>query len=230
MAQSRRCRYCWPVHELTARFRWRVRPLQSRRLMATAVPPLDPPGLRSRSDGLRICPPRELNPMLLAANSSRLVLMKMMAPARRSRSIDRRITPRHRLLEDEAAAGGRHVDGIDVVLDRNWNAMQRPAPAFRPPLLVKRARNRRGARIHAQHRPQPEPLAIERLDPREVLLHQRLVGEPAGIDGGLDFRDARRQQVENRILRRRRAGERHGRNRRQDERAPPEDRVHGRQS
>ncbi len=56
------------------------------KLAATAapVPPLDPPGLRRRSYGLRVCPPSELTVVMPYASSCRFVLPRMMAPAPRS--------------------------------------------------------------------------------------------------------------------------------------------------
>ena len=57
------------------------------KLAATAapVPPLDPPGLRVGSYGLRVWPPSELIVVMPAASSCRFVLPMMTAPASRSR-------------------------------------------------------------------------------------------------------------------------------------------------
>src|SRR4051812_34448238 len=48
---------------------------------AAAVPPLDPPGLRLGSYGLRVWPPAELIVVIPYASSCRLVLPMMTAPA-----------------------------------------------------------------------------------------------------------------------------------------------------
>jgi hypothetical protein len=52
--------------------------------MAAPVPPLDPPGFRDRSYGLRVWPPNELMVVMPAASSCMLVLPMMTTPASRS--------------------------------------------------------------------------------------------------------------------------------------------------
>src|SRR5687767_9970417 len=59
---------------------------------------------------------------------------------------------RKRIGKHEASAGGRHVNGIDVVLHRDGDAVQRAAPASSPPLVIESLRHRDGLGIHAQHR------------------------------------------------------------------------------
>src|SRR4051812_18285022 len=56
------------------------------KLAATAapVPPLDPPGLRVGSYGLRVCPPAELIEVMPYASSWRFVLPRTTAPASRN--------------------------------------------------------------------------------------------------------------------------------------------------
>src|SRR5512142_2701936 len=58
---------------------------------AAAEPELDPDGLRSSTQGLRVSPPRPLQPLVecvdrMFAHSLRLVLPRMTAPAARNRS------------------------------------------------------------------------------------------------------------------------------------------------
>ena len=55
-----------------------------------AEPPEDPPGTWDRSQGFRVGPNAEFSVEEPIANSSMLVLPRMMAPARRSRSRSRR--------------------------------------------------------------------------------------------------------------------------------------------
>ncbi len=52
-----------------------------------AEPPEEPPGTRDRSQGLRVGPNAEFSVEEPIANSSMLVLPRMMAPARRSRLV-----------------------------------------------------------------------------------------------------------------------------------------------
>src|SRR5437763_5610556 len=63
---------------------------------AAALPPLDPPGTREWSCGLRVGPKAEFSVELPMANSSRLVLPMTMAPAATTRSTT------------VASYGGRH--------------------------------------------------------------------------------------------------------------------------
>ena len=53
---------------------------------AAALPPLDPPGTRPRSCGLRVEPKAEFSVELPMANSSRFVLPITTAPASRTRA------------------------------------------------------------------------------------------------------------------------------------------------
>ena len=53
--------------------------------MAAPVPPLEPPGFRDVSYGFRVCPPSELTVVIPRANSWRLVLPRITAPASRNR-------------------------------------------------------------------------------------------------------------------------------------------------
>src|SRR5688572_12632494 len=57
------------------------------KLAATAapVPPLEPPGQRRGSYGLRVWPPNELTDVIPAASSCMFVLPRITAPALRSR-------------------------------------------------------------------------------------------------------------------------------------------------
>ena len=57
------------------------------KLAATAapVPPLEPPGFRVGSYGLRVCPAIELTVVIPRASSCMFVLPRMMAPASRRR-------------------------------------------------------------------------------------------------------------------------------------------------
>ena len=52
---------------------------------AAALPPLEPPGVRSVSHGLRVMPKAGPSVVPMIASSGRLVLPRMTAPAERSR-------------------------------------------------------------------------------------------------------------------------------------------------
>ena len=53
--------------------------------IAAPVPPLEPPGQRAGSYGLRVCPPSELTLVMPAASSCMFALARMIAPASRMR-------------------------------------------------------------------------------------------------------------------------------------------------
>src|SRR5690606_4990659 len=61
-------------------------PAQKPAATAAPEPPLEPPGMRVVFQGLSVCPPTELTLRTPYANSCRLVLPTIAAPARRSRS------------------------------------------------------------------------------------------------------------------------------------------------
>ena len=63
------------------------------------------------------------------ASSVSTVLAMMTAPASRSRVRQRGLVGRHQPGERQRAAGRRHVGGVDVVLERDRDAVQRPAHA-----------------------------------------------------------------------------------------------------
>src|SRR3954454_24971018 len=90
---------------------------------AAADPPLEPPGTRVRSCGLRVGPNAEFSVDEPIANSSRLVLPMTMAPAARTRSTT------------VASYGGRHpsrifdehVVGMPFVHRLSFSAIGMPA-------------------------------------------------------------------------------------------------------
>jgi hypothetical protein len=94
------------------------------------------------------------------------------------------------------AAGGRHAHGIDIVFDRDRNAVQKAAASLGLAFGVEVARDFGGARVDREHRAQAWTLLVVRLNPFQIEAHEPFVGERAGIDGGLNVRDARGQQIE----------------------------------
>ena len=81
------------------RRRWRSRTARCRRPTAAADPPLDPPGVRARSQGLRVIPHAFVFVKLSVPNSGAAVLPIGIAPAARMRAdlhrvlLDRRAVP-----------------------------------------------------------------------------------------------------------------------------------------
>ena len=112
------------------------------------MPELDPHGLRSSAYGLRHWPPRALQPLVerverMFAHSLRFVLPRITAPASRSRSTTNASRGGVEPVERQRAGGGRHpVGGVDVVLDEDRDAVQRPAQPAGLALAVERLRDR----------------------------------------------------------------------------------------
>ena len=92
--QADRCRRRRPECESSRRCRCRCVASAMPAATLTADPPLDPPGDRDGSCGLRAGPKAESSFVVPNANSCRLVLPMMTAPAWRRRAIDRRVTRR----------------------------------------------------------------------------------------------------------------------------------------
>ena len=93
--------------------------------MATAIalPPLEPPGIRVGSCGLRAC-----GLVTPSANSCVEVLPRITAPAARHRSTASASSAGTRVVGVGAAAGADAAD-VDDVLDRDRDAVQRSAAA-----------------------------------------------------------------------------------------------------
>ena len=79
-----------------------------------------------------VCPPRELQPdddrvERKFAHSLRLVLPRITAPASRSRVDHERVGRRAVVRQRQRAGGIHHAGDVDVVLDQDRDAVQRPA-------------------------------------------------------------------------------------------------------
>ena len=170
--------------------------------MAAPVPELDPHGLRSSTYGFFTWPPRPLQPLVdfverKLAHSLRLVLPRITAPAARSRST----TNASRAAIDPSQrqrSGGRHhpIAGVDVVLDEDRDAVQRPAHALAFALGVERVGNRQRVGIELDDRPQRRTAAIDRLDARGVQLDEPPRGVAAGRHRLLQLGDRRFVELE----------------------------------
>ena len=90
---------------------------------AIALPPLEPPGIRVGSCGLRAC-----GLVTPSANSCVEVLPRITAPAERHRSTASASSAGRRVVGVRAAAGADAAD-VDDVLDRDRDAVQRSAAA-----------------------------------------------------------------------------------------------------
>jgi hypothetical protein len=113
----------------------------------------------------------------------------------------RRLVGWHQALERHRPAGGRHVAGVDVVLECHRDAVQRPAQlagrafGIEPIGLLQRLGVDRQRGVHA--------FLVER-DPPQVLLHQLARGHAAVGHGLLHLGEARLDHRERRRRRRRR--------------------------
>ena len=108
------------------------------------------------------------------------------------RGIARRVTVR----EHRVAARGRHADGVDVVLDGDRNAVQKAAAASCLALLIELARDLGGARVDREHGAEARTLFVVGLDALQVQTDEPLVGQHAGVHGGVDVGDAGGEEIE----------------------------------
>ena len=92
---------------------------------ATPTPPLEPPGMRLGSYGLRAAPKAALWLVMPYASSCRLALPNDERAGVEQLLHDRRVALRAVLAQPRRAAGGRHVGGVEVVLQRERHAVQR---------------------------------------------------------------------------------------------------------
>ena len=96
--------------------------------MATPEPPDDPPGVRWRSQGLRVTPNVGDSVHGVTVSSGTFVLPRITAPAvRRRRTIS--ASAARRAVVGVAAEGGHLAGDVHVVLDRDRDAEQRPRVA-----------------------------------------------------------------------------------------------------
>ena len=92
---------------------------------ATASPPLEPDAVRAGFQGLRVRPCSELSVCMRSPISGRLVRPIAIAPGSHSLD-DRRVNRRDRAGESRNTPGRREAGDVDVLLDREGNAVQRP--------------------------------------------------------------------------------------------------------
>ena len=148
---------------------------------ATAEPLLEPDGVRSRTYGLRHCPPRPLQPLIerrprKLAHSDRFVLPRMTAPAARSRSatkLSRGAMESARAREPALVCIRSCVSMLSLIsTGMPWSGPRGPR---RAPLGVHLVGDGEGVGVRLQHRVEAGAALVEGLDARQVLL-----GEAAG--------------------------------------------------
>ena len=92
---------------------------------AAAGPPDEPPGMRSRSHGLFVVPKISLKVWRSPDQRGRLVLPNTIAPGRAQPGDGRRVVRRHVVGQLDGAAGRADAGGLDGVLDRDRQPVQR---------------------------------------------------------------------------------------------------------
>jgi hypothetical protein len=126
-------------------------------------------------------------------------------------SRQRGVVRHHQALERDRAPGGRHVGGMDVVLQRNRDAVQRAAHLAGPPLAIEAIGFLERLRVHRQRGVQF--FFIER-DANQVLLHELARGDAAFTHRALHLGDRRFDHRETRsgfgLRRKGSAGQGHG--------------------
>ena len=182
--------------------------------MATPVPPDEPDGERAGSCGLpRLSAERADAPP--DANSDRLTFAEDDRAGVAELLHDERIIGRERAFEQHRAAGRRQIEGVEVVLEDDRNAVERRARPLAFALRVERTCGVQRLRIQRQNRSKVGPLPIVGLDPRDRELHEPLRGEGAGPERRIQVGDGGGIEIEGLSGCDRRPG---GEDRRQDER------------
>jgi hypothetical protein len=102
--------------------------------------------------------------------------------------VDReRVGGRYRVLHRDIAAGGRHVEGIEVVLEDDRDAMQRTDGAFAVlELLVHLRRDAQSLGVDGDDGAQGRTLLVVGFDAGKVALDQSGAGEPLARECGVD--------------------------------------------
>ena len=168
---------------------------------ATAEPELDPHGLRSSTCGFFVCPPRELHPDV----DLRRAEVGPLAEVGPAEDDDARIAqpPDDERIRLGTVVGKRqrsgridHAGDVDVVLDQNRDAVQRPADLARLPLGITRlgVPNRGG--IEVDHRIELRARIINRSDAIEIRARQRTRGERSCRHASLRLGDAQVDDVD----------------------------------
>ena len=141
-------------------------PAESPAAIAAASPPLDPPGVRSRSQGLLVRPYTALSVSHAISCSATFVTPRMIAPAAFAR-----LTMGASTLADDPGAGAgpdvpRHAFDLDRALHAERDAVERPQPVASLHGGLGLAGSRARARlVDGDERVQS---GIERVDPGEV--------------------------------------------------------------
>ena len=149
-----------------------ARACRCRRPSAAPAPPLEPPGVRVMSCGLRVGPKSAFSVVGRAPISGVLVLPISTAPARRRRAMQAASDDGRLSANATGAVGGRIRRRVVEILGGERDAVQRPAPDVRQAVAL--ARLCQGA------------LAVpgdDRVDAR-ILRLELLERRPAGLLGG----------------------------------------------
>src|SRR5262249_9204363 len=99
--------------------------------------------------------------------------------------------------ERERPGRGLHLVGrVDVVLDQDGNPVQRAAGALLLALLVEVGGDGQGVRVHLDDTVDGRPLAIDLVNPGEVLLGEGAGREGPGLESGLEVGEGRLTEFE----------------------------------
>ena len=137
---------------------------------ATAEPPLEPPGDREGSCGLRTGPNAESSLVVPYANSCRLVLPMTIAPARLKLHDDGCIGIGTMTIAHAGRGGRRDAFDVDQILDGDRNAMEWTTVAARGELTIGLRRLTPGFVSH--HADERVQFFIFRVDPPEARLKE----------------------------------------------------------
>ncbi len=195
--------------------------------MAAALPELDPLALRSSAYGLRVRPPRALQPLDRARRAEVGPFAEVrlaqdhragVAQSRHEKGIARRGEVRER---ERSGARAHAVARRDVVLEQDRDAVQRAAEHARLALAVALGGDGKGIRIEFDDRADARSLAVDGADAGQVARRQGARGQPAGRHARLQLGDRCLQVLETRCGANGRCGHDGGRGGGAQQKVPP---------
>jgi hypothetical protein len=141
---------------------------------------------------------------------------------------DERVVGRNRSRECDRTRGGRHVERVDVVLEQDGDAFQRPPRPPRVAVQIVLPCLDDGAGIDVDERVHGRAGLLVRRDAREVHLHQLFRADQLRLHGFQQIADRGLDELKTRgalVLRRNRSGvESEGR--RREDRQPDDEALH----
>jgi hypothetical protein len=165
------------------------------------VPPLDPAGIAPRIVGVARLPAQRAD----GDDAGGQLVQVRLRDDDRARGPQQRHLPRvvrrHETRQGDGRAGGRQVERVEVVLQHDGDAVQRPARAGAGALRVQRGRLPSRPRVKRDDAVERGAVVLVRGDARQVRIHQLHRGDAAGGQRRLQLGHADLVHLERRLRR-----------------------------